>query len=906
MYKQPSSIRRAARLLLAAGFLACAAAARAAEPRPAQVIADFEKASDRGFVRARKPAVISAKVSSHGGHSLKLRADDYINFETGRLGRRAAVDTLLKVDLFNACTAPVPVRIEMFDATARKGYWYRHVRRYVLRRGWNTLSFPVARLYRGEKNSRRIRDAYLDPARIHRVDMAFSGGDGAVYLDYVRFEPDPPMPAVEGLRAFDFGPPNQAARHDFTACSREVYTAQRGHGWSSPGWKRACRDYIHPNNLLADFREAAGETFSVDVPPGNYRVRVYYEDHGWWEDQFARFRWRTIRAEGRVVYEERLDRAAAAKRFYRFADMEPGPDTDVYDVYVRNGRYKPKAFDVTVKDGRLDVRFDADRSMVSRVAALVLWPARQAKPAARWCAELDRRMEEQFRAENVYVPSAPRGRSIPDLPRSARDEALLVFSAGGTAPTGPDYVPARDELLARIDLFCVPGEDTGATFSLRPTRAGGPLEMEVALKGLQTQLRLVQNRLQRRGGGYTIVPDILRPAGELRIETGRTRQFWLEIRVPPDTRPGTYKGAVTARLGQDTKTAPVSVEVLDIRLADPQMAFGLFGLMPDSYAPPNALERVIDLLRRHGLSSVAGVPLGRAHAEEGRLRVDFTTADKVMGALKDAGFRLPVDTYGGGGLSGVAAAARDLRQDRADVFREAMTEVGRHAKADGWPPVSYAMVDEPHWSDDAVAKAAERVTQVNAAAPWVLTNGYWSPDAGKAVHRRLMNVLGRTTLGRVTPEAVAWLRSKGKSIGFYGGCSRHEFGLKQWAAAREGFGAHFAWHFYVRYGDLYYDLDAREPDVCMVYYTPTEVRPSLRLKDVRAGAYDFRYLRTLAEARKGRAADPAAPAAETLLATAAAAGNLYRRTSAPALRDRDAFRRRVAEMILQLHRGAER
>ena len=50
-----------------------------------------------------------------------------------------------------------------------------------------------------------------------------------------------------------------------------------------------------------------------------------------------------------------------------------------------------------------------------------------------------------------------------------------------------------------------------------------------------------------------------------------------------------------------------------------------------------------------------------------------------------------------------------------------------------------------------------------------------------------------------------------------------------------------------------------EPDVCMLYYTPAEVRPSLRLKAVRAGAYDFRYLRTLADALKK--AGPGAPGA---------------------------------------------
>ena len=173
----------------------------------------------------------------------------------------------------------------------------------------------------------------------------------------------------------------------------------------------------------------------------------------------------------------------------------------------------------------------------------------------------------------------------------------------------------------------------------------------------------------------------------------------------------------------------------------------------------------------------------------------------------------------------------------------------------------------------------------------------------KAAHRRLMNALGRTTLGRVTPEAVEYLKSKGKQIGYYGGCSREEFGLRQWAADAEGFAAHYAWHAYVRYGDPYYDLDGREPDVCVFYYTPSEVRLSLRLKAVRAGAYDYRYLRTLADLVAKGDGEPAAEA-KRLLDQAALAGNLYRRSGAPRIADIDAFRRKVAEAIIALARSA--
>jgi len=888
-------------LLLAA----CPVAGAQAENPPPIVVADFEQPSDRRVVKTRKGAVISSEISSRGRSSLKIQAGDYLNIRTRRLGLARRGD-ILRIDLFNSCAVPEQVRAEVFDTASSQSYWHRHVRHYVLRPGWNTLSFTVARLYRGEKNTRKIRDSYLDPGRIGRIDLAFGGAErGAIYIDNIRFEPDRPMPAAGGLLAFDFGPQNQAPRSGFIACSRETYDRGRGHGWSSPGWPKAVRDYTHPNDLLSDFREAKGETFSVRVPDGAYHVRVYYEDHGWWSDQIVRFDWRTITAEGKLVHEERPTRAEAAKLFYRFADVEPRPATDVYATYIRNGRYKPKEFDVDVRDGRLDIRFDADRPWACRISAVVLWPAKSAEAAAEWCAELDRRLHDEFDAENVYVDASPSGRHVADLPEDARRGGLVVFSVGGTAPAGPSCVPAAAQLLAQKTLYCAPGEDTGTSFGLRAT-AGGAAKVTAAVAGLECEVSLIQNRIKRRGGGYTIVPDILRPAAGLVLAARETRQLWLEIAVPPDTKPGRHKGEIVIELGEHKRVVPVTVEVLPIKLSEPRMAFGMFGLLPDHYAPPGALRKVIVLWKSHGLSSVSGVPLGVVRAEHGAVKVDFARADEVMTLLEQAGFRLRVDTYGGG-LRGIRGAAKALKLPSDAVRRQAMEQLRKHAETMKWLPLSYSLVDEPQWSDEAVVRVTKGVEGFRAAAPWLMTNGYWSPRASNETHRALMKTLDRTSLARVRPAAVKFLKSEGKSIGFYGGCSRHEFGLKQWAAAAEGFDAHYAWHSYIRHGDLYYDLDAREPDVCMVYYTPAEVRPSLRLKTVRAGAYDFRYLQTLADALKKAGPNaPGADEAEGLLKKATAAGNIYRSKSAPKITNLDAFRREVAQTILKLQRGPKK
>ncbi len=894
-------MRRLSRFFIAGLLLGAVwpAAIRAAELPPI-IVADFEKAADAGIVKSRKGAVISGDISSRGRSSLRVRAGDVLNIRTLRLGSARRGD-LLRIDFFNAAAVPQQVRTEIFDAASGNGYWHRHIRHYALRPGWNTLSFRVARLYRGEKNTRKIIGSYLEPARIGRVDLAFGASDDPafIYIDNIRFEPDPPMPKADGLLAFDFGPENQAPRSGFVACSRETYDDDRGHGWSSHGWPKAVRDYTHPNDLLSDFREARGETFSVRVPDGAYHVRVTYEDHGWWSDQMARFAWRTIKAEGEEVHAERRTGAEASKVFYRFADVEPAPSTNVYGTYIKNGRYRPKEFDVVVKDGRLDIRFDADQAWACRISAIVLWPAASAEAAAEWCAELDRRLHEEFDAENVYVDSAPRGRHMAGLPNDARPGGLVVFSAGGTMPMAPGHVPDAGELLTKLSLACTPGEDTGAALGLRAIRSGG-VKITANVGDLGCTVSLVQNRIQRRGGGYTILPDIIRPLEDLTLTAAETRQLWLEIAVPPGARPGRYAGEIGIEFGEHKRTIPVTVDVLAITLSEPQMTFGLFGLLPDRHGPPDALKKVIELFRRHGMSSVSGVPLGRAIARDGKLEVDFRHADKVMALLKEAGFKLRVDTYGGG-LRGIAEAAKALGIPHDAARKQAMDQLREHAEAAEWLPISYSLVDEPQWSEEAVAEATKGVRRFTEAAPWLMTNGYWSPNVGKHTHRELIGALNRTSMSRIKPDAVQYLKTHGSGIGFYGLCSRDAFGLKQWAAAAEGFDSHYAWHSYIRYGDLYYDLDGREPDVCMIYYTPTDVRPSLRLKAVRRGACDFRYLRTLADALKAAAPDaPGVEEAKALLDKASAAGNLYDKRPAPKIADPDAFRAKVAQAILKL------
>src|SRR5579862_3986121 len=104
----------------------------------------------------------------------------------------------------------------------------------------------------------------------------------------------------------------------------------------------------------------------------------------------------------------------------------------------------------------------------------------------------------------------------------------------------------------------------------------------------EIDLRYVQNALQRNNGEfcYWIAPETLRhlPGSNLKLSKDLTRQFWVTVHVPADAKPGTYSGEVSLNAGALSEKLPLSVEVLDLDLDEPEFIYGFFGLwVPEEY-----------------------------------------------------------------------------------------------------------------------------------------------------------------------------------------------------------------------------------------------------------------------------------------------------------------------------------
>ena len=88
-----------------------------------------------------------------------------------------------------------------------------------------------------------------------------------------------------------------------------------------------------------------------------------------------------------------------------------------------------------------------------------------------------------------------------------------------------------------------------------------------------------------------LLPDHLSPETEMKVEARTTRPLWLDIRVPQDAKPGTYKGTLTVNCDGQAFTLPLSLQVCSRVLPEPsEWAFHL-----DLWQNPYAVARYFNV-----------------------------------------------------------------------------------------------------------------------------------------------------------------------------------------------------------------------------------------------------------------------------------------------------------------------
>ncbi len=132
---------------------------------------------------------------------------------------------------------------------------------------------------------------------------------------------------------FDFGTATSPVQEDFLPMvPQTIYSAIRGYGWKT---RVAAGDRRDPNlgPLRTDFNSGRNATFSVDLPNGDYHVRLYHSNPLYF---------------GSVPY---------SASFFTVDVEGTSYDVDPASGYIDPGETYIHTVEVTVSDGRLDILF---------------------------------------------------------------------------------------------------------------------------------------------------------------------------------------------------------------------------------------------------------------------------------------------------------------------------------------------------------------------------------------------------------------------------------------------------------------------------------------------------------------------------------------------------------------------
>ncbi|HTL51405.1 MAG TPA: hypothetical protein VL860_02395 [Planctomycetota bacterium] len=868
--------------LIAAALLSCGLLRTARAGDEVQSITDFEDDQQMTvweFTQGGKPEPSDKHVTS-GKQSIKTTSNAYMT--SWKLPKDMSHFDSLVVDIFVDGTDPVGMSLLVGDKAwvdNKSTYWDRHNGSYNLMPGANTVEIPLHGLFRGEAGSRgNGLKTPIDPTQIVRMDMGWksTGPVAALYIDNIRLVKEV---RPDGLQAYDFGPEGQVLFPGFTAIAWNTVYGENGNkaGLSRPrSASNRARDDTFPTRLFQDFIEMGegdGE-FICDAPNGDYNVWIVYDDCGYWGGETCHHTRRSIDAEGKEVYVDNRGAAGPADYLFRFEALEPMPGDSMWDLYAKR-LFAPVKFKTTVADGKLNLKFHADAAWSSKIAAVIVYPEAAKADAEKWVATVEERNKTEFDKRATFLGPKPKALTPP-----APVQASGVWLGYPSLEATVNSVDAPGAETGALSRQAARGERVSTTFAVRPVKdlAGAEATLTATdltgpggtIPAANVDLRYV-HYLTHRGFNniaYTIGPESLRKVAgaHLKLAKDVTRQFWITVLAPADAKPGTYTGSVTLTAGAYSQKLPLTLDVLDVTLDEPDFDMGFFGLdAPGGLTPErakNAYRDLLTLLKENGMNTYSGGPGVQFSGfdADGKPKLDFTACDAFFKIAKDVGMNRTAHAYGGPGMVHglqdgytVGSTGHNWEKQTGKPFGELLKIVWgavlEHGKANGWPKVAYYMCDEPR-TVEGVNELLESMKAYKANVPQVYIGGGYSVDwnndeLGKG-SQEIFHTLPFSNLNVHGQRDLDEAKKQGTDIYIYNqGTSRYSFGEYQWAEFHKGVKGRIQWHLLALHGYQFFDLDGREPDTAMINWGKDEILPTIHLARCREGADDFRYAVTL-------------------------------------------------------------
>lgn len=222
----------------------------------------------------------------------------------------------------------------------------------------------------------------------------------------------------------------------------------------------------------------------------------------------------------------------------------------------------------------------------------------------------------------------------PDLSLGACEkQGYVAFTRHPFDPVPTKGRPRPGE-LGSIRVFAARGQYVTATLSVSALRDQAYLSVGVEdLKGEKATISrdCLDVRLVRQ---IQSLPAFLESRSSVPIAEGQTRTFWITCYVPPEARPGFYRGAVSVRSEDGSSSAiPLLLRVLPFELPPATKGYGFWWKMDGRWTGYYSQEREVALeqirkqfilLREHGCNMVSWYGMPRmTSGPGGAIELDF-------------------------------------------------------------------------------------------------------------------------------------------------------------------------------------------------------------------------------------------------------------------------------------------
>ncbi|MDD5598793.1 MAG: DUF6067 family protein [Victivallaceae bacterium] len=297
----------------------------------------------------------------------------------------------------------------------------------------------------------------------------------------------------------------------------------------------------------------------------------------------------------------------------------------------------------------------------------------------------------------------------------------LLYHRHNPRDTYPDSIPQPAEIFSdEVKNFSTPGQYCALWFSVYALRDLKKIDFKIdkdfsnledpnkVIKKENTTFRIIKCWPQLTGWSsrtYYIIPELLENFHPMDIKKQTTQSFWIRVKIPEDTAPGTYQGTVLMTdTNGEKQNIRLKINVLPFKLLSPENNF--WSIEADDFRWDNMtdeeMKRDILDITEYGVTSFAGVcgsyPTGYSFLTEGN-EIIFKSErlKRFLELRKKLGLKSPFLVVGR-----IPLENRNRYQDCVRAMDKFIKETSGNQYADWY----FIGPDEPH-NDPARLKESE-------------------------------------------------------------------------------------------------------------------------------------------------------------------------------------------------------